>query len=532
MRSLPRVVSNIPSDLRNFLDRVREYLGEGSDNRFVTLGELKKGGIVGVTPGGSIVPPGEYGVQDPAMPRNLTATGAFAVIFLEWDPPNYLGHSHTEVWAADTDDFTTKILVGTTEANSYGHEIGTGATKYYWIRFVNTLGTVGAFNGTAGTLGATSENPDYLIDVLSDAYGVTGDAPFFQIDTPTVINGVTIPAGTYIKQAWIADATISRAKIQDLAVDNAKINDLNVSKLTTGVLQVGATISSQGYVAGTSGWRINANGTAEFSSITARGSIFASGGTIGGATIASSYVQSTNYTAGSAGWKLNNADGSAEFRSVTISGTVTGSTILGGNATGYDSNVTLTRGDGFFAGFDSGVYKWRVGDVTAATDPKYVRWTGTNLEISQSLTDIINTPNLTTNSMSQVYVGTAANILSVTAQPTDPMIATSNVVVPNGSTGVLVIHTCSYDNQTGSDATAGWAIRRNGSYITGATGYGATLYTVDVKAGSRIAVTRAFFDDSVTQGTHTYQIYAYTTWTTGANISLTDQTLTCIPLKR
>lgn len=327
MRSLPKVVSAIPNDLRAFVDRVREYLGEGSGDRFVTLNELRKGGIVGTTPGGTIIPPGDFAVQNPGVPTNLVASGAFAIIFLEWDAPNYLGHAYTEVWAADTDDFSAKVLVGTTGANVFGHDIGTGASKYYWIRFVNTLGTVGPFNDTLGTLGATSQDPDYLIDVLSDAYGVTGDAPFFQLDTPTTINGVLIPAGTYIKQAWIADATISRAKIQDLAVDDAKINDLAVNKLTAGTMQVGSYIQSQSYVAGTSGWKIN-------------------------------------------------SDGSAEFSNVTVRGTVAGSTILGGSATTYAS------GTGLFAGLDAGTYKFRVGNPSG----NRLQWTGSALNIVGAIT--------------------------------------------------------------------------------------------------------------------------------------------------
>lgn len=327
MRSLPKVVSGIPNDLRAFVDRVREYIGNDSEDRFVTLRELRKGGIVGTTPGGTIIPPGETGVENPIVPTGLTASGAFAIIFLEWDTPNYLGHSHTEVWAADTDDFSAKVLVGTTGANVFGHDIGTGASKYYWIRFVNALGTAGPYNDTAGTLGTTSQDPDYLIDVLSDAYGVTGDAPFFQLDTPTTINGVLIPAGTYIKQAWIADATISRAKIQDLAVDNAKINDLAVNKLTAGTMQVGSYIQSQSYVAGTSGWKIN-------------------------------------------------ADGSAEFSNVTVRGTVAGSTILGGSATTYSS------GTGLFAGLDAGTYKFRVGNPSG----NRLQWTGSALNIVGAIT--------------------------------------------------------------------------------------------------------------------------------------------------
>lgn len=263
MRSLPRIVSKIPNDLRNFLDRVREYMSEGGEERFVTLRELKAGGIVGTTPAGTIEKPAVYGIEKSKAPTGLTTTGALASVIIEWDEPNYLGHSHAEIWAATTNDFTLKELVGTAEGIVFSHNIGSGATRYYWVRFVNTEQVAGPFNDTVGTVGVTGQNPDYLIEVLSDAYGVAGPAPFFQLDNPTVINGVTIPAGTYIKQAWIADATISRAKIQDLAVDSAKISDLTASKITAGNIQTGY-IRSTSYTAGASGWSINADGSANF----------------------------------------------------------------------------------------------------------------------------------------------------------------------------------------------------------------------------------------------------------------------------
>ncbi len=340
MRSLPRIVSGIPSDVRNFLDRVREYLGEGGDGRFVTLRELKAGGIVGTTPGGTITTPGAFGVEDPSQPKNLTVTGAFATIIVEWDTPDYLGHSYTEVWAAATDDFTIKELVGVADGNIFSHSIGTGATRYYWVRFVNTLNVAGPFNATAGTVGSTSQDPDYLIEVLSDAYGVTGPAPFFQIDTPTVINGVLIPAGTYIKQAWIADATISRAKIQDLAVDSAKISDLSADKITTASLQVGASISSQGYVAGTSGWKINADGTAEFANGIFRGNIYGSGAT--------SYGVGTGLFSGTDTFTVTSLTRSSTTATATTSvahGLVVGNTVtISGvtNDTAWNGTYTVT----------------------------------------------------------------------------------------------------------------------------------------------------------------------------------------------
>ncbi len=324
MRSLPRVVSQIPSDLRNFLDRVREYLSEGGENRFVTVRELRAGGIVGTTPSGTITAPTEYTSVDPTIPTGLIASGALASIIIEWDPANYLGHSRTEIWAATTNNFALKELVGTSEGSVFSHSIGAGATWYYWIRFVSINEVAGPYNSTTGTVGVTSQDPDYLIEVLSDAYGVTSDAPFFQVDTPTVINGVTVPAGTYIKQAWIADATISRAKIQDLAVDSAKISDLAANKITAGNIQTG-------------------------------------------------YIRSTTYTAGTAGWSIN-ADGSAEFAQVAVRGT-----LYGGGATGYTTQSSGTT-TGLFSGVDSTIYKWRVGNPTGAR----IQWTGTAIEVYNS----------------------------------------------------------------------------------------------------------------------------------------------------
>jgi len=186
------------------LDRVREYLSEGGENRFVTVRELRAGGIVGTTPSGTITAPTEYTSVDPTIPTGLIASGALASIIIEWDPANYLGHSRTEIWAATTNNFALKELVGTSEGSVFSHSIGAGATWYYWIRFVSINEVAGPYNSTTGTVGVTSQDPDYLIEVLSDAYGVTSDAPFFQVDTPTVINGWSINADGSAEFAQVA----------------------------------------------------------------------------------------------------------------------------------------------------------------------------------------------------------------------------------------------------------------------------------------------------------------------------------------
>jgi hypothetical protein len=187
----------------------------------------------------------------------LAANGAMTSVILDWDGSNYNScYSHTEIWRATTDDLGTAVRVGTTASGIFADAVGTEASNYYWVRFVNILGQEGAFNAPDGILGETSPDVGYLIDQLSDAYGSTSEAPFFQIDQDTNINGVTIPAGTYMKAAYIHDASITNAKIGNLAVDNAhianatfdtlgvatagitnaKIADLNAEKITAGYI--------------------------------------------------------------------------------------------------------------------------------------------------------------------------------------------------------------------------------------------------------------------------------------------------------
>lgn len=83
--------------------------------------------------------------------------------------------------------------------------------------------------------------------------------------------------------------------------------------LAAGTVLVRPALQSPDYVAGTSGWQVAIDGSAEFNDVVIRGTL-----------------QSTNYVAGSAGWKLDQA-GAAEFNNVTIRG----ATSVGGKSLYY-----------------------------------------------------------------------------------------------------------------------------------------------------------------------------------------------------
>lgn len=74
-----------------------------------------------------------------------------------------------------------------------------------------------------------------LAPVATNPDAVDG-SPFFVLTSPRTIDGVVIPAGTYMKKAYIHDASITTAKIADAAIENAKIANLDAAKINTGTL--------------------------------------------------------------------------------------------------------------------------------------------------------------------------------------------------------------------------------------------------------------------------------------------------------
>ncbi|PUE08986.1 hypothetical protein B9Z51_08615 [Limnohabitans sp. T6-5] len=152
--------------------------------------------------------------------------------------------------------------------------------------------------------------------------GITPVTPFIVQTTPVKINGVDVPVGVYMSDAFIRNGTITNAKIANLAVDDAKIASLSVSKLTAGSISVGTNIRSSNNVPGTSGWVIRGNGDAEFSNVTMRGSIYSSYGEIGGNVIGNDYISSPQYYEGGLiGWALKK-NGDVIFNNASVRGSI------------------------------------------------------------------------------------------------------------------------------------------------------------------------------------------------------------------
>lgn len=131
----------------------------------------------------------------------------------------------------------------------------------------------------------------FWVGAPSDGNSVSSVQPFVIQTVPITINGVDVPVGVYMSDAFIKNGTITNAKIANLAVDDAKIASLSVSKLTAGSLSVGAYAQSSNFLSGYQGWRITGDGNAEFHGVFVRGTVVASAGSIGGVAIDGSSIR-------------------------------------------------------------------------------------------------------------------------------------------------------------------------------------------------------------------------------------------------
>ncbi|MCF3096324.1 DUF1983 domain-containing protein [Aeromonas australiensis] len=157
-------------------ENVELLTGQRGDrlDKAVTFRELAALGLSTLRPGAGgvyvpgknpdLFPPGQ--MEFPHAPVNVIANGAFHTVLVEWDPPQYRGHAHAEIWRAESDNQAEATLVGTSSANLFSDAIGKGATFYYLVRFVNGKDDKGPFQGMQGVKAETSRDVQDILDEL------------------------------------------------------------------------------------------------------------------------------------------------------------------------------------------------------------------------------------------------------------------------------------------------------------------------------------------------------------------------------
>jgi hypothetical protein len=270
-RKLPSVTSDIPRDLRQFIDRVREILSGNTADRYVTAREIVRSGAADVGPGGALVAPDvKKKSETPAQPQNFTAAGALQNIILTWDNPNYVGHAHAEIYRSATDGVYTGTLIGTAPGRIFTDAVGYEQSYFYWIRFVNDLGVAGPYFSAAGVFAQTGVEVDRLLDVLT---GQITESQLFT-DLGTKINSID-SLGTAITD--LTTQTNNTATTVQTLSSTVAGNTTSVQTLSTTVDGISGAytvkIDNNGYVTGF-GLASTANDATPFSEFAIRADRF------------------------------------------------------------------------------------------------------------------------------------------------------------------------------------------------------------------------------------------------------------------
>jgi hypothetical protein len=166
--SLPKTPIKGDPETRRFLEAVRQRV-ESVESNAVTVADMRSAGFFdrnGINVGSGT---SSGAVQAPTIPTNLDADGAFENIVLTWDYVDYVGHSNTRIYRSNTNVFADAEVLANIEGRIYADLVGSNKTYYYWVSNVNENGIESATSQSAGVVGVTLPNTQFILDLLTNS---------------------------------------------------------------------------------------------------------------------------------------------------------------------------------------------------------------------------------------------------------------------------------------------------------------------------------------------------------------------------
>ena len=170
-----------------------------------------------------LFPPGQ--MEFPHAPVNVIANGAFHTVLVEWDPPQYRGHAHAEIWRAESNNQSDATLVGTSSANLFSDAIGKGATFYYWVRFVNGKDDRGPFQGMQGVEAATSRD---VQDILDELQGKIEESHLAQALLAPIEQVPQLQLDVAILKPKVDEIEVMRPKVDEIDLILHRVDEIEV----------------------------------------------------------------------------------------------------------------------------------------------------------------------------------------------------------------------------------------------------------------------------------------------------------------
>ena len=106
----------------------------------------------------------------PSAPTGLSASGEFRSVRLSWTNPSDSDLKHVEVWENTSNSSGTASKIAEIDGSSYiRQDLGTGVTRYYWLKAVDYSGNTSGFStGANGTTESASlTNGELATDSVS-----------------------------------------------------------------------------------------------------------------------------------------------------------------------------------------------------------------------------------------------------------------------------------------------------------------------------------------------------------------------------
>jgi hypothetical protein len=256
----PKIPAKTDPQMRQFLEAIVEAvdirLGRKGDptDRAITLRELIDSGLAKRLKA-SPYDPNNFGNSNigfegpipigsfPTAPTGVSVNAAYSQINIFFDVPYYRGHAQTEIWSHTSDVLGDATLAGVVIGRSFVDLVGPGATRYYWLRHVNSGGVHGPWNASAGTLGETALDVAFMLDLLNGAITeselastLTSKLDGFEndIDTLEATFGNTLNAATSAAAAAASESAAIAAKVAALlAQGNAETAEQNAETAET-----------------------------------------------------------------------------------------------------------------------------------------------------------------------------------------------------------------------------------------------------------------------------------------------------------
>lgn len=347
----------------------------------------------------------------PAVPTSLAATAGYQQIRINWINPSDNDFSHVEIQRREAGGSFASIASvagGRGEAAEFVSAGLDDETQYFHrIRSVDYSGNTSAYiTAVSATTEAAPETPrtnhGYVYySIASATQPATPTATSYNYDTNT-FSGLSLywkvnpdPTQANENKYWAASFTISEATyggtqtitfstpfishffegLVNFTNLNDEISDSGSTRITTingGLIKTG-TLEAD---------RIRIDGVGiDTETVGGETSLIIGDGGVTNAKI-SGAIQSTAYSSGTAGWKIDK-DGDAEFNDAVFRGTLTAASGTLGDInlpTGGDirsGQTAFNTGTGFFLGNVGGTPKFSIGSSTG----NRMTWDGTDLQI-------------------------------------------------------------------------------------------------------------------------------------------------------